>query len=618
MPEDIDLKKYQDIAKLKKRYEKQLDRLHGKKIATGAIEHAVEGAISNIKNNDGRSLVIYGEPQSGKTEMMIGLTAKLLDEGYSIIIHLMNDSVDLLNQNLKRFKSSGLAPIPRTYTELPSDAHELPPEIVVFCKKNAHDLPKLIASIKKPGVGPVVIIDDEADYATPNGKINQGGVTKINELVGQLLGEDGFYIGVTATPARLDLNNTFNNDSEQWVQFKSHDHYTGQDIFFPIEMGKIQFRLNLIKSTNTEEETKSAIARFLVTAAYLNTYEFRPEENWTMLVHTSGKKIEHKIDQRIVESFISSLLAPNTEKFHELVQTIHNTATKLYPEEDPEIITRYVVENASRITCAILNSERDRKALGDNATEPTSPFSIIIGGNIVSRGVTFPNLLSMYFTRDVKTKLQQDTYIQRARMFGAREKYLSHFELTIQSTLYADWRRCFIFHKLALKTIANKMGAPVWLGDKRISVASSASVDRTTVQLDKGEMGFQLFEYSTALDELVREAPTSPETLAKLQAVIGIEALPQFLIDYIKASLRSSPGTLAIHESSSIDGYTDAEGLSKELIVRKKGFIGKPQLERAKYITATHHIKIFHNSSNKARLFYKFTEGIQFIQNKAI
>jgi hypothetical protein len=35
--------------------------------------------------------------------------------------------------------------------------------------------------------------------------------TKINELIGHLLKPNGKYIGVTATPARLDLNNTFDN-----------------------------------------------------------------------------------------------------------------------------------------------------------------------------------------------------------------------------------------------------------------------------------------------------------------------------------------------------------------------------------------------------------------------
>ena len=79
--------------------------------------------------------------------------------------------------------------------------------------------------------GRIVVIDDEADYATPNAKINQGTKTRINELVGQLIGTDGYYIGVTATPARLDLNNTFKNDTEKWVNFPPHSKYTGQDLF---------------------------------------------------------------------------------------------------------------------------------------------------------------------------------------------------------------------------------------------------------------------------------------------------------------------------------------------------------------------------------------------------
>jgi hypothetical protein len=43
---------------------------------------------------------------------------------------------------------------------------------------------------------------------------------------------NGKYIGVTATPARLDLNNTFDNKSTNWINFESHKKYTGQDVFF--------------------------------------------------------------------------------------------------------------------------------------------------------------------------------------------------------------------------------------------------------------------------------------------------------------------------------------------------------------------------------------------------
>ena len=89
------------------------------------------------------------------------------------------------------------------------------------------------------------MIDDEADYASPNAKINSGECTAINELITQLLGEHGIYIGVTATPARLDLNNTFDNDSSLWVDFPPHNKYTGQDDFFPLE-GDIQYLRTLL------------------------------------------------------------------------------------------------------------------------------------------------------------------------------------------------------------------------------------------------------------------------------------------------------------------------------------------------------------------------------------
>src|SRR3546814_19609708 len=62
----------------------------------------------------------------------------------------------------------------------------------------------------------------------------------------------------------------------------------------------------------------------------------------------------------------------------------------------------------------------------------------------------------MFFTRDVKHKIQQDTYIQRARMFGNRGDYLRFFELTIPEALYLDWHRCFVFHRLALAAIKER------------------------------------------------------------------------------------------------------------------------------------------------------------------
>ena len=57
---------------------------------------------------------------------------------------------------------------------------------------------------------------------------------------------------------------------------------------------------------------------------------------------------------------------------------------------------------------------------GKNAVESeeySSGFNIIIGGNTLGRGVTFPSLHTIYYTRTSK-KPQADTMWQHSRMFG--------------------------------------------------------------------------------------------------------------------------------------------------------------------------------------------------------
>jgi type I site-specific restriction-modification system R (restriction) subunit len=197
-------------------YGRQLERLRLAGKYTRSIEYAVDKAVENLRSQKGRSFVIYGEPQSGKTEMMICLTGKLIDEGYDFILHLLNDSVDLLGQNLGRFSASGLAPAAKHFSDILDPSVQIKGHRhVIFCKKNGKDLRKLSEKLGK--LRNIVIIDDEADYASPNAKINKGLKTPINDLISGLLGTEGIYIGVTATPARLDVNNTFDNDSSLWV-----------------------------------------------------------------------------------------------------------------------------------------------------------------------------------------------------------------------------------------------------------------------------------------------------------------------------------------------------------------------------------------------------------------
>src|SRR5205085_1076414 len=105
-------------ATVKDQYAKQLARVKKNGEQTNKIAYAVDDVVKKLPKASTGSLVIYGDPQSGKTEMMICLTARLLDAGQKTIVHLMNDSVDPLMQNLDRFRRAGLAPAPRSATDL--------------------------------------------------------------------------------------------------------------------------------------------------------------------------------------------------------------------------------------------------------------------------------------------------------------------------------------------------------------------------------------------------------------------------------------------------------------------------------------------------------------------
>ena len=617
----FDIERFRKLGRSTDQYEIQLKRLRDQKKSVTCIEKAVDGAMLNLKTTEPHSFVIYGEPQSGKTEMMICLTAKLLDEGYQFIIHLLNDSVDLLDQNLGRFQASGLSPAAKSYKDIIDPAITIKDrKFVIFCKKNAQDLKKLYDKIG--AVRNIVIIDDEADFASPNAKVNKNEQTRINGLISSLLENSGDYIGVTATPARLDLNNTFDNDNTKWVDFPPHKNYTGQDHFFPLSVpgdaSDLPYRLTLLPDEGDDpKHARTALLSFLANVAHINEMGRIEEKNYSMLVHTSGKKVDHKADWASMESVLKILVERKGAKFDQYVKELWDIVSERFPSLDPNEIVEYVIKNVERNRIIVLNSDKDFKTSGSSATMPSALFTIIIGGNIVSRGVTFDNLLSMFFTRDVKHKIQQDTYIQRARMFGARGDYLNSFELTIPKKLYADWHRCFVFHRLALSAIRDRLGSPVWVSDKRIAVAASSSIDKATVDLNRGEMAFQRFSYKPELDDIATCNDSSFEKMLRLRAQLGEASFPDYLIKYITQNCSGNQSLLAIHSSYDISGYKDSEvGLDKEAIERKKGFFGTSQMQLSKFPSAIHHIRIFRNQSNMARLFYKQSSGsIAFIRN---
>lgn len=409
----------------------------------------------------------------------------------------------------------------------------------------------------------------------------------------------------------LDLNNTFDNANDKWVHFPPHAYYTGQEVFFPFDLNEPKYNLNILPPSYDDPKfLREALFRFLIKVAYLNLYVNDQSKNYSMLIHTSGRKNDHIKDYTTIQKIINILKDQN--QFEKYIQQIWDLAKKNYEKDKADTIVSFIITNRNKNKILVINSEKDKDNL-DKAANPIALFTIGIGGNIVSRGVTFNNLLSMYFTRDVKSKIQQDTYIQRARMFGNRGKYLSYFELSIPEQLYLDWQKCFAFHKLALDSIKSG-NPPVWLEDNRVSAVASSSIAKTTVEMNSGEMSFEVFNYQPEIDEIIKQTVLSTDKLKEIHTLLGDKVLPSHLINFILHFSPDGSDSLAIHESTDISN----RGLDtdKTNISRAKGLIGTPEMGKSRYPHAIHHIKVFYNKDTlRARVFYRFIGSIKFLKN---
>lgn len=601
-----------------KQYEQRIEVLREEGIDTTSIEKTISSAIKNYNSTKGDAFIIFGEPQSGKTEMMIALNAKLLDEGCDVIINLLTDSVDLLNQSLSRFRGANLSPSPKQFSDLSDDAQSnAKKQWVLFSKKNARDLEKLSTSLRF--INRLVIIDDEADYASPNSKINSTERTKINQLIFDLLKGRGKYIGVTATPARLDLNNTFENVSELWVDFDPHPQYVGQDFFFPRD-GRVKFRLHQFTSDEGNERTELRNAIFHFLCGVAEQHYKKNQQNFTMLVHTSGKTDEHSVDVAVIHKTIDILSTPDHSKFNFYVKSLLKVA-KEYDGIEGDTV-KFILKNIFKNQIVVINSKGNKSNVGD-ILRPTTLFSFGVGGNIVSRGVTFDNLLSMYFTRTVKGKFTQDTYIQRARMFGNRSHYKEDFQLWVPSLLLQNWSKCFSFHQLAIQSVRAKNEAPVWLADHKTTPTSPASIDRTSVDFDGGVMSWALFDYIESKHERAMQtggALSDLENLEILHQIFADQEFPKHVVEYLRHEVELGKESICFHKTATIGEkskkYTQSE-IDNVRRVTKGTFFSTTERNRGPSPNAKHHLKIFKNGKNKARLFYSINgHSIRFMVNR--
>lgn len=188
--------------------------------------------------------LIIGDVQSGKTSTYIGMICKAADAGYKVIILLAGTTESLRQQTQERVDEGIIGyTFPKDTTNVygvkvgvgeytkkrPATAFtsvqkdfvggtdkiatsiEQHKSIVVFvCKKNVSVLNKLYNWLESQNIDPIkgyvdapmLLIDDEADNASVNTKVDETNPTKTNKIIRNIcnLFQISTYVGFTATP----------------------------------------------------------------------------------------------------------------------------------------------------------------------------------------------------------------------------------------------------------------------------------------------------------------------------------------------------------------------------------------------------------------------------------
>lgn len=384
-----------------------------------SISHTAEEVgdkyIKNFSFTSHEIGLLFGNVQSGKTGQMFGIISKATDLGFPVFVLLTTDNVVLQQQTLDRVKADldGYCICGENDARIFTDNCLLQPTIIVL-KKNARIL-KLWANIfNSTGFmkgNTLFIVDDEADAASLNTLVNKNRQSSINKYLDIIKNgsSSSIYLQVTGTPQAIFLQTLESGWHPYFTYyFQPGESYLGGDFFFPATgIPDCVSYLEQIK-----DPTKSIVVRHIAVAAQVLASGGKVAN---CLLHPSVRQATHKkYADEIIKEIKWCIENRNGAFKEELEKEYSNlTPTKrakvqfdLYLQKAFELIDK------KQIQVLVMNGKTDI-----DSEQYETGCNFVIGGNTLGRGVTFPGLQTIYYTRTSK-KPQADTMWQHSRMFG--------------------------------------------------------------------------------------------------------------------------------------------------------------------------------------------------------
>ena len=359
--------------------------------------------------------LLFGNVQSGKTGQMFGIICKAADLGFPVFVILTTDNVVLQQQTLDRVRAdlTGFCVCGENDAGLFMENSLLKPVIVIL-KKNFRILrlwSNIFASTGFMKGNPLFIIDDEADAASLNGLINKGRQTTINKYLDSIKNgaSSSIYLQVTGTPQAILLQTL----ASGWHPYFTHyfepgSAYLGGDFFFP--KSEKPDCISFLERISAPE--RCVVVRHLAVSAQILASGGKTSN---CLIHPSVRQAVHSKYEKAMQAEINWCLANIDGEFKTALEKEY---ASLRPEKSEKADFDTIFETARRlletkaVKVLVMNGKNDI-----SSEDYSSGSNIVIGGNTLGRGVTFPALHTIYYTRTSK-KPQADTMWQHSRMFG--------------------------------------------------------------------------------------------------------------------------------------------------------------------------------------------------------
>jgi len=420
-------------------------------------------ALINLACDFGYKIIVL---LAGLTDSLREQTQTRIDEGFigalsetiggqTVYIGVGQEKSDYFAIPLTNSKNDFLKFIKENLNSTP-EAYSKP--LILVVKKNGNVL-KQVQSWLRPGKNKIsstniLIVDDEADNASVNTKRTEDDPTIINKYIRKLF--DNFsvatYVGYTATPfANIFINP--DNDSELEnlfpsdfiVQLKSPSNYFGAEKVFgterylrvldehephflpPIHPKHTHF-------SDMPESLKEAICAFLL-GCCVRTLRGQEKKHRSMLINISrfnalhedircsvSQYVEYLSDMisqdsyKTVENFIKNAEAYRMLCIFNTTQFFEKARESFSFDEIKSVLNKEITQ----FKTVVINNSNTKSRFKYSDCKESGARVIVIGGFVLSRGLTLEGLMVSYYSRNASA---YDSLLQMCRWFGYRPGY---------------------------------------------------------------------------------------------------------------------------------------------------------------------------------------------------